>query len=584
MVSACCHFGSSHFGSSHFGSSHFGSRLLLSKTCVKRDRGVWEPMQRFADLLAKALKVEGSVAPTVTFLGSAPWVDDKVSEPVIGNVVPAPENDYAAASSPMPVETYTSHVPAPVDSVVTVPVAFENPVDTPWVDDKVSDPVIEFVVPAPEIDSAAASSPKPVETYTSHVRAPVDSVVTVPVAFENPVDEGVRAAQAPVDSAASVPVVSEDSLDEGVLSISVATVPVRIRRCPFSDVREKVPESFAEFVSSVGGGRSSSPLPASFDEYILEASIRLQRTRPQIYHVADSLKLLRPPWCTPHQPPPEGFEWVRLMPWEEYEEEKRKEDEEREKEKKLSWEKYLRRLCDRKQKEEAEEEKEFGKEKEKDKEQEKGVVINMKSEVLSSRFNALFAEGREVEKEKKKEKEEEELCFDRPRRRCQRALASERDPAKVEELLQELSDIERCRKATRAMYIRSRRMRWGPALTEEEMAMSFARAKKLTADLQQLMFQKGDLKVVGSKARPETNSIKILHRTPAGLGVFWVGLGVSLNGWYGDTFGGLGVNLGGGYWTTKGGRVLNGDAPGEGGGGGGGWGLTSTQKLCFSLG
>ena len=279
------------------------------------------------------------------------------------------------------------------------------------------------------------------------------------------------------------------------------------------------PTTFLDWVKRVdASGLRPPPSPViAFDDWVTGQLLKLRYRAPQIAATWN--------WLLP--PAEEGYEWVRVMPWAEYEKEREKEERRREMEKKKAWERYLGMLCDRKRKEMEN----GGKEEEKGKGT--GLVIPMRKEVLQTRFRALFKEG-SLERLKEEEKEEEEAL--------------------------------RCKKA--AELTRQNQFRRLP-FTQDEINLRMQRAHEIAKYLMEVLPMRKEVRFPGQvvpqvlkgKVCSEPNSIKILHRTPAGLGVFWVGVGVSLNGWYGDTFGELGVNFGGGYWATKGGRVLSGDAP-----------------------
>ena len=169
------------------------------------------------------------------------------------------------------------------------------------------------------------------------------------------------------------------------------------------------------------------------------------------------------------------------------------------------------------------------------------------------------------------EMEMEKEYFDRPRLRCERALAEirarqlEKEKEIEEELETEIADIERCRIATRKMYEHQRRVRFGPPFSEAEIAENKAAARELTLKVQKLLFPKPKEEVtftgpvvsqiMEGKASSEPISIQILHRTTAGLGVFRVEYGVSLNTWFEDSFGGMGMVTGEGFFATKGAQV-----------------------------
>ena len=235
------------------------------------------------------------------------------------------------------------------------------------------------------------------------------------------------------------------------------------------------------------------------------------------------------------------------MPWDEYEKEREEEEREKEKEKKKAWERYLGQLCDRKRKEKESGEEEGRKEG-------TGLVIPMRKEVLQTRFRALFKEG-SLENMKEEEQDEKEVL--------------------------------RCKKAAEITKRNEFRMRYVPALRKDELHVRRQRARDLEGKLMALLFPTpqeevtfpGQVvsQVLKGKVCSEPNSIKIMHRTPAGLGFFWVGLEVSLNRRFEDTYGWVGV--GAGYWATKGrGACCMGMRRWEN------WGLMNTQKLCFILG
>ena len=98
------------------------------------------------------------------------------------------------------------------------------------------------------------------------------------------------------------------------------------------------PGTFLELVESleVKGLRPPPPPGKSFDDWVAEQLLKLRYRTPQIAATWN--------WLLP--PAEEGYEWVRVMPWAEYEKEREEEEREKEKEKKKAWERYLGQLCD----------------------------------------------------------------------------------------------------------------------------------------------------------------------------------------------------------------------------------------------
>ena len=333
------------------------------------------------------------------------------------------------------------------------------------------------------------------------------------------------------------------------------------RPCPYADFRA-IPGSFDEYITRTKGKVRFVGAAISFDEYVREASQRLLRTRSQVYHIADSLKLLRPPWNTPLQPAPEGFEWVRIMPWEQYEMERRKEDEEKEEKKKLVWEAYLQKLCAKK----LEERMEKGLEREKM--EEKGEKWNVS---LDHRFQALFL--KESQADIVEENGKEQLVMEE-KDRGQLSMNEKEKEKEVGSDLWEEWENRRCAKAAAATCRDEFRRAHGPPLTADEWARRLVRAKELSRKVATLLFPpklgeevcfEGQVleQVSGGRANPEPKTIQILHGTKAGLGVFRVGHGVTLAACYG-TLVGVGHHRGwDGFFSTKWGRKLDSNLPVE---------------------